>query len=130
VKVSWLAPAIVALVAAVLWLGCAAPSFARQPPAPTIAEVALRDLPPGARETYERIRNGGPFPFDRDGVVFGNRERLLPSQPRGYYHEYTVATPGVRGRGARRIVCGGPKRAPDACFYTDDHYRSFRRIRS
>jgi ribonuclease T1 len=83
-----------------------------------------------AKETYDRILAGGPFRYDRDGVVFGNRERLLPSRARGYYHEYTVPTPGQRTRGARRIVCGGPRTAPDACFYTDDHYRSFRRIRS
>jgi ribonuclease T1 len=62
-------------------------------------------------------------------VVFNNREKLLPAKPRGHYHEYTVPTPGVKGRGARRIVCGGAKTAPDACWYTDDHYRSFRRIR-
>jgi len=75
------------------------------------------------------IRSGGPFRFDRDGVVFGNRERILPAQGRGYYHEYTVPTPGVKTRGARRIVCGGPPRAPTACFYSADHYQSFARIR-
>ena len=63
-------------------------------------------------------------------VVFGNREHLLPSRSRGYYHEYTVPTPGAHNRGARRIICGGPKLSPEACFYTDDHYRSFRRIRA
>jgi ribonuclease T1 len=61
--------------------------------------------------------------------VFGNRERVLPDRPRGYYREYTVRTPGERSRGARRIVCGGPPSAPDACFYTSDHYQSFQRIR-
>ena len=81
------------------------------------------------RDVHALIRKGGPFRYDRDGVVFGNREQLLPAKPRGYYHEYTVRTPGVKNRGARRIVCGGPKTAPDACYYTDDHYRSFRRIR-
>jgi ribonuclease T1 len=94
-----------------------------------LPEVASTALPPEAREVILLIREGGPFPHDRDGVVFGNRERLLPAQPRGYYHEYTVRTPGARTRGARRIVCGGTPTAPDACFYTDDHYRSFRRIR-
>lgn len=75
------------------------------------------------------MRQGGPFPYSKDGSVFGNRERQLPARTRGYYREYTVRTPGSRDRGARRIVCGGaaPK-APDACFYTDDHYTSFRRI--
>lgn len=93
-------------------------------------EIALEELPPEARAVYSRIREGGPFRYDRDGVVFGNRERLLPARPRGYYHEYTVPTPGVRSRGAQRIVCGGPSTAPEVCFYTNDHYRSFRRIRT
>ena len=75
------------------------------------------------------IYQGGPFRHDKDGVVFGNRERILPAHPRGYYREYTVRTPGERSRGARRIVCGGPRPvAPDACYYTDDHYASFRKI--
>jgi ribonuclease T1 len=91
--------------------------------------LSLKDLPKEARAVYANIKNGGPFKYDRDGVVFGNFEKLLPIKARGYYHEYTVATPGTRGRGARRIVCGGPKTAPDACYYTDDHYQSFRRIR-
>ena len=72
---------------------------------------------------------GGPFAYRKDGVVFGNRERLLPLRPRGYYREYTVPTPQSRDRGARRIVCGGRQpAAPDACYYTDDHYASFRLI--
>ncbi len=95
----------------------------------TPPEVALQELPPEAREVHAQIRAGGPFHYDRDGVIFGNRERILPLQPRGYYHEYTVQTPGSRTRGARRVICGGPKTAPDVCFYTDDHYQSFRRIR-
>ncbi|GAB3039847.1 MULTISPECIES: ribonuclease domain-containing protein [Oleiagrimonas] len=81
-------------------------------------------LPPEARQTVASIRRGGPFPYRRDGVVFGNRERLLPDKPRGYYHEYTVPTPGLRTRGARRIVTGGVP--PEIFYYTDDHYRSFR----
>ena len=94
----------------------------------TSATISLTELPrPGAR-TYELIRQGGPFAHEKDGVVFGNRERLLPVQKRGYYREYTVATPGSRARGVRRIVCGGQARMPDACYYTDDHYASFRRI--
>jgi ribonuclease T1 len=96
--------------------------------ASSLAAVKMAELPTQARETYELIRQGGPFPYDKDGAVFGNRERLLPGATRGYYREYTVATPGSRDRGARRIVCGGPAKAPHACFYTADHYASFRQI--
>ena len=91
--------------------------------------VDAGELPREGREVMTRIRRGGPFEYDRDGVVFGNREHSLPARRRGYYHEYTVRTPGERTRGARRIVCGGAPSAPDLCFYTDDHYRSFRAIR-
>ncbi len=100
----------------------------RAPP-PAVPDIAVADLPKEGREVLVLIRDGGPFRYDRDGVVFGNYERLLPAQPKGYYHEYTVHTPGVEGRGARRIICGGPTRTPDACYYTSDHYRSFKRIR-
>ena len=96
--------------------------------APTPTTIAVAQLPPQGRSTYALIRLGGPFPYDRDGAVFGNRERLLPAYKRGYYREYTVATPGARHRGARRIVCGGQPRIPDACYYTADHYNSFRQI--
>jgi ribonuclease T1 len=92
------------------------------------AAMKVADLPRQGQETYERIRQGGPFPFDKDGTVFGNRERQLPIESRGYYREYTVATPRSRDRGARRIVCGGPARSPHACYYTADHYASFRKI--
>src|SRR5437879_13853922 len=74
---------------------------------PREGDVRVDELPAQARETLALIASGGPFPHDRDGVAFGNRERALPDRPRGYYHEYTVRTPGVRSRGARRIVCGG-----------------------
>ena len=90
--------------------------------------VALNELPPQGIEIYRLIHQGGPFPYGKDGVIFGNRERLLPSQKRGYYREYTVKTPRSSNRGARRIVCGGPATTPDACFYTADHYASFRKI--
>jgi len=83
-------------------------------------------LPPEAIATLEHIERGGPFPYDRDGSVFQNRERRLPDQPRGYYREYTVATPGASDRGARRIVTGG--QPPEVYYYTDDHYRTFRRV--
>lgn len=91
--------------------------------------MSLAELPPEARKTEQLIRAGGPFPYTKDGMVFGNRERLLPSERRGYYREYTVDTPGSPDRGARRIVCGGKvATSPDACYYTQDHYASFRRI--
>jgi ribonuclease T1 len=95
------------------------------------ATVALSSLPAQARDTHRLILAGGPFPYDKDGSVFGNRERLLPPKARGWYREYTVRTPGARNRGAKRIVCGGkPPSQPEACFYTDDHYASFKRIES
>jgi ribonuclease T1 len=87
-------------------------------------EVALHELPPEARATLSLIRAGGPFPYARDGVVFANREGQLPRHPRGYYREYTVRTPGLRDRGPRRIVAG----RDGELYYSDDHYRSFRRI--
>lgn len=91
--------------------------------------VALACLPPEAQATYRLIHAGGPFPFQKDGVVFGNRERHLPPKARGYYREYTVTTPGASDRGARRIVCGGtPPTSPQGCYYTADHYASFSRI--
>jgi ribonuclease T1 len=91
--------------------------------------VAWAALPAEARQTQQRILSGGPFPYAKDGTVFGNRERLLPREKRGYYREYTVRTPGARSRGARRIVCGGDKPTlPEACYYTADHYTSFKRI--
>jgi ribonuclease T1 len=92
------------------------------------ASVSVDQLPPQGRTTYQRILQGGPFPYEKDGVVFGNRERMLPLEKRGYYREYTVKTPGSRDRGARRIVCGGPATTPNACYYTADHYASFRKI--
>jgi ribonuclease T1 len=83
-------------------------------------------LPPEALTTLRLIGNGGPFPYDRDGIVFGNFEGRLPKQKRGYYREYTVPTPGVSHRGARRIITGGDP--PSEFYYTDDHYESFRAI--
>jgi ribonuclease T1 len=113
-----------------LALACMATSVGARGPMPASASdtVSLAELPPEGVETYRLIRQGGPFPYEKDGAVFGNRERLLPAQKRGYYREYTVPTPGGRDRGTRRIVCGGPPTTPDACYYTADHYASFRRI--
>ena len=88
--------------------------------------IAVAQLPPEARDTLRLIDAGGPFPYRRDGIVFQNRERRLPEQPRGYYREYPVPTPGSNDRGARRIVAGG--KPPSAFYYTADHYKSFRRI--
>jgi ribonuclease T1 len=114
------------VLAAAFFVGVEA--FARATP-DALPEIAVAALPGEARQVLLLIRSGGPFRYDRDGVVFGNRERILPAQGRGYYHEYTVPTPGAKSRGARRIVCGGPPRAPGSCFYSADHYQSFARIR-
>jgi ribonuclease T1 len=116
--------AVVVLLAAAL---CGGAVLART--SGLLPDIVVGDLPPEARDVNALIRKGGPFHYDRDGIVFGNREKILPAEPRGYYHEYTVRTPGESSRGARRIICGGPPRQPDACWYTADHYRSFRRIR-
>lgn len=94
-------------------------------PAGLVGEIPAAQLPPEARETLALIRQGGPFPYARDGITFGNREGALPRKRRGYYHEYTVKTPGVRTRGARRIIWG----SGGEYYYTDDHYNHFRRIR-
>jgi ribonuclease T1 len=113
----------------------ASPTATAQP-SPTSAEtdtveqfsdlptIAYEELPPEAQETIALIDQGGPFPFDRDGIVFQNREGILPSQARGYYHEYTVITPGSDDRGARRIVTG----EEGDLYYTDDHYESFQEV--
>ena len=91
--------------------------------------IVLNQLPAQGQDLMKKIEAGGPFKYDKDGTVFGNRERILPAKNRGFYREYTVKTSGERTRGARRIVCGGVKpTAPDACYYTDDHYASFRKI--
>lgn len=94
-----------------------------QPKAPAGAS-ALSSLPAEARQTVALIRSDGPFPYERDGAVFRNAEGRLPGRPRGYYHEYTVPTPGESDRGARRIIAGGD----GELFYTADHYESFVRI--
>jgi ribonuclease T1 len=91
--------------------------------------ISVSAMPKQGQQVYALILQGGPFEYDKDGVVFGNREQQLPKYKRGYYREYTVKTPGVRHRGAKRIVCGGLQvQMPDACYYTEDHYSSFRKI--
>jgi len=120
-----------ALAIIVAWVVVAgSPALARDLGTQTAAATVDRAaLPAEARQTEEAIRRGGPFPYAKDGSVFGNRERQLPANSRGYYREYTVKTPSAQDRGARRIVCGGqqPTR-PDTCYYTGDHYASFARI--
>ncbi|TAK83093.1 MAG: ribonuclease N [Betaproteobacteria bacterium] len=103
---------------AAIALLCFAPVFAFS------AGIPVAELPAEARATLEVIRAGGPFPYKQDGRVFANREGQLPPKKRGYYKEYTVRTPGARDRGARRIVAG----SGGEYYYTDEHYRSFRRI--
>jgi len=115
------------LAVGALWSSPAA--LAKSDAAAEMPTVSLQTLPTQARDTHRLIHAGGPFPYDKDGTVFGNRERLLPGRPRGFYREYTVRTPGSRDRGARRIVCGGePPDKPEVCYYTADHYASFSRI--
>jgi ribonuclease T1 len=123
---------LAALALGALALGGVLPGvLARE--APQASEVAVADLPREARDTLALIKRGGPFPYRKDGATFGNFERRLPQRARGYYREYTVPTPGARDRGARRIVAGagagGDARTSGEYYYTDDHYRTFRRIR-
>jgi len=124
------------LCSAFLCILCAAAlsfgAWAREAPEP-IPDVAAAELPKEARDTLALIKTGGPFRYRRDGSVFGNFEKRLPVRGRGYYREYTVPTPGARGRGARRIVAGAGAdddvRTSGEYYYTDDHYATFRRIR-
>lgn len=130
---------LAALLAATGWgvmgaaagLGVPSAAWAREAPQASTGvpgTIEQAQLPPEAVATLNSIAAGGPYRYPKDGVVFGNFERLLPPHRRGYYHEYTVPTPRARNRGARRIVCGGPPRRIDNCFYSDDHYNSFKRI--
>ncbi|MCV0438638.1 MAG: hypothetical protein K5880_08390 [Hydrogenophaga sp.] len=119
----------VALAATLGTLAVQARAPDAKPGGSNTATVVVSGLPLQGQEVMDRIRQGGPFRYEKDGSVFGNRERLLPGEKRGYYREYTVPTPGLSHRGARRIVCGGLRpRAPEACYYTEDHYSSFRLI--
>ncbi len=130
---SWRLPEFgaAALLALLLACGGLSPRLvqAKSPLADSVSTVAVTGLPLQGQEVMGLIYRGGPFKYDKDGTVFGNRERILPAKNRGYYREYTVSTPRERTRGARRIICGGlTPAAPEACYYTDDHYASFRRI--
>jgi ribonuclease T1 len=95
----------------------------------SIGVIALADLPIEAQKTIILIKQGGPFPYARDGAVFGNYEGVLPKQKRGYYHEFTVKTAGMRNRGARRIIVGGKPIVSREYYYTADHYATFKRIK-
>ena len=120
------ARSLLRLLVTLLLATCLGSATARE----SLDNVALASLPPEARRTLQLIKQGGPFPYPRkDGSTFGNYEKRLPYQPRGHYREYTVPTPGSRDRGARRIVAGSPPETSGEYYYTDNHYRSFRRIR-
>ena len=110
------------LVAAANFAG--ARDAGRESALPTIATINYSALPAEAQSTLQLIKNGGPFPYRKDDSIFGNRERVLPRQARGYYKEYTVKTPGAGNRGARRIIAG----QPGEFYYTGDHYVTFQRI--
>ena len=118
-------PASLLVLFLALALAGGALAEARHQPDQILPVIQVDDLPREAHDTLALIKQGGPFPYRRDGVVFGNRERRLPAQPSGYYREYTVPTPGARDRGARRIIAG----TRGEYYYTDDHYNTFRRIR-
>ncbi len=115
---------LLVLLAVLLPVGCSSTATTGAGTATATATVRLSQLPAEARRTVALIDRGGPFPYAKDGVVFGNYEKLLPRQKRGFYHEYTVRTPGSRDRGARRIVTG----QDGEIYYTDDHYKSFRTV--
>jgi ribonuclease T1 len=117
---------IVALLTLQWWSGRGTPDGDAAPATEVNADPRAVGLPPEVAHTLALIDADGPFPYERDGSTFQNREGLLPSRPRGYYREYTVPTPGSPDRGARRIVTGGDP--PEAWYYTDDHYRSFREL--
>ena len=119
---------IVVCGVAALALLAAATGFAQTKSCALGQSINVRELPRQGQDTLALIDAGGPFASNRDGIPFSNRERILPREKRGYYREYTVRTPGVKNRGARRIVCGGNQRGADQCFYSDDHYQSFKCI--
>lgn len=125
-RTSRLLLALAALVLAFVWHRATPPTPASPSQPVAVGTAAATPLPPEVATTLALIARGRPFPYAQDGVVFGNHEHRLPAEPRGYYHEYTVPTPGARNRGARRIITGGTP--PAAYWYTGDHYRSFEPI--
>jgi ribonuclease T1 len=126
-----LARLLVACVFGLVGIALTDATFARDVPSITndSTQVLSTDLPKEAAQTLALVRKGGPFPHEKDGVVFGNREKQLPKQPRGYYTEYTVRTPGAKNRGARRLVVGGEPQTSKEIYYTDDHYQTFKRVK-
>jgi guanyl-specific ribonuclease Sa len=136
-RIPWVLIACVSLLALLAWFrpgavidGAATgvPVAAEQAAGPRAAAPApvADGLPAQVAQTRALIEAGGPYPYDRDGMVFGNFEGRLPKRNRGWYREYTVPTPGLDHRGARRIVTGGTP--PSEWWYTDDHYETFRRL--
>jgi ribonuclease T1 len=136
-RMRWLMLAFLAVMVVTAWLKAGPTPAGATPPVASVPATLpstplpppsadTQGLPPEVDATLARIAAGGPFPFDRDGLVFGNFEGRLPARERGWYHEYTVPTPGLDHRGARRIVTGGDP--PSEYWYTGDHYESFRRI--
>jgi ribonuclease T1 len=123
-RISFAAVAAAAMLLAAVGVQAQAREGAPQRVQASLADISVQELPPEARETLRLIERGGPYQYDRDGIVFGNFEKRLPIKERGYYNEFTVKTPGVKHRGARRIVTGkgGEK------YYSDDHYKTFKRI--
>jgi ribonuclease T1 len=119
---------VFALATSVVLAGALATHAHARTSCPVRESIKVSELPRQGRDTLELIKSGGPFPHDRDGITFQNRERILPKATRGHYKEYTVRTPGVKHRGARRIVCGGDQRAANECYYTADHYKTFQCI--
>ncbi|MFK0120313.1 ribonuclease domain-containing protein [Streptomyces sp. NPDC090994] len=113
--------AAAAALTALLVGGTVSATTATAAPA-AVGSICYSDLPSQAHDTLDLIEQGGPYPFTQDGTVFQNREGILPSQSTGYYHEYTVITPGSSTRGARRIVTGEEYQED---YYTADHYASF-----
>jgi ribonuclease T1 len=135
-------------VTALAWCLCADARPAVPSGSGALPVAPISALPAVARQTLERIQEGGPYPYARDGAVFGNYERLLPAEPRGYYREYTVPQPSSRNRGTRRLIVGCTRghsgthspmadhgtvsiagcNGPAEIYYTEDHYRSFQRV--
>ena len=125
----WARAAVMALLALSGGLIGTSVQAKTEAPAAVLQTMTVAALPPQGRDMMALIEKGGPFKYEKDGTVFGNREGLLPRRPRGHYTEYTVRTPGSRNRGARRIVAAGDPTRSGEYYYSADHYQSFQRIR-